>query len=96
MYYSKPIENAKSNVKDTWNILRNILDKNHGNGNNINGNNIVDAFTNDINVISDPCKIANELNNLFLIDGPSLVSSMPCNIGDVFYYLGSRNLNSIF
>ena len=47
-------------------------------------------------MISDPCKIANEHNNLFAKAGPSLTSSIPCNNGVVFYYLGSRNLNSIF
>ena len=42
----------------------------------------------DNNVISDPCKIANEFNNFLVKVGPSLASSMPCNNGDVFDYLG--------
>ena len=67
MYYSKLIENTKSNVKDTWNGLRNIIEKNQG-----NGNNIVDTFTYDNNVISDQCKIVNEFNNFFAKVGPSL------------------------
>ena len=91
MYYSKLIENTKSNVKDTWNVLRNIINNNQG-----NGNNIVDTVMYDNNVISDPCRISNEFNNFFVEVGPSLASSIPCNNGDVFYYLGSRNLNSIF
>ena len=61
-----------------------------------NGNNIVDTFMYDNNAISDPCKIAKEFNNFFVKVGPSLASSIPCNNGDVFDYLGSRNLNSIF
>ena len=93
MYYSKIIENTKSNVKDTWNVLRNIISKNQG-----NCNNIVDTFTHDNNVMSDPYKIVNEFNNFFakVKVGPSLASSIPFNNGDVFYYLGSRNFNSIF
>ena len=51
MYYNKSIENTKSSVKQTWNVLRNIIKKNHG-----NGNYIVDTFTYDNNVISDPYK----------------------------------------
>ena len=47
-------------------------------------------------MILDPCKIANEFNNLFVKVGPLLASSIPCNNGDVSDYLGSRNLNSIF
>ena len=51
----------------------------------------------DNNVISDPYKIANEFFfYLFFTVGPSLASCIPCNNGDVFYYLGIRNLNSIF
>ena len=38
----------------------------------------------DNNVISDPCMIANEFNNFFVVVGPSLASSIPCNNGDVF------------
>ena len=46
-------------------------------------------------IISNPYKIANEFNNFFVNVGPSFASSIPCNNGDVFYYLGNRNLNSI-
>ena len=93
MHYSKLIkcQCQKSNVKYTWNVLRNIIFLNQG-----NGNNIVDRFTYDNNVILDPCTIANEFNNFIVKVGPLLASSIPCNNGDVFHYLGSRNLNSIF
>ena len=57
MYYSKLIENTNSGVKDTWKVIRNIINNNHG-----TGNNIVDTFIYDNNAISDPYKIANELN----------------------------------
>ena len=50
----------------------------------------------DNNVISDPCTIANEFDHFFVTVGPSLALSIPCNNGDVFNYLGSTNLNSIF
>ena len=91
MYYSKHIENTKSSVKDTWNVLRNIINNNQG-----NGNNIIDTDMYDNNVISDPCRIANEFNNFFVMVGLTLASTIPCNNGDLFYYLGIRNLNSIF
>ena len=42
MYCSKLIEDTKSSVMDTWNVFRNVMKKNHG-----NGNNIVDTFTYD-------------------------------------------------
>ena len=90
MYYSKLIEN-ESNIKDTWNVLINIINTNQG-----NGNNIAETFTYDNNVISDHCKIVNEFNNYLVKVGPSLALSIPCNNGDVYDYLGSRNLNSIF
>ena len=57
MYYPYLIESTESSVKDEWNVIRNIINKNHG-----NGNKIVDTFTYDNNVITDPYKIANEYN----------------------------------
>ena len=60
MYYSKLIENIISSVKDTWTDERNVMNKNHG-----NGNKIVDTIMYDNNVISDPYKIPNEFHNFF-------------------------------
>ena len=60
-----------------------------------NGNNIVDTFMFDNNVISDPYKIANKFNQKNFEVGPSFASSITYNNGDVFYYLDSGILNSI-
>ena len=55
-----------------------MLLKNQG-----NGNNVVDTFTYDNNVISDPYGIANEFNKNFGDVDPSLALNMPCIIADI-------------
>ena len=64
MYYSKLVEYTIHCILYKYQMymesLKNIIDKNQG-----NYNNIVDIFTYDDNAISDHYKIANDFNDFF-------------------------------
>ena len=66
MYYDKKLEENKSNIKQTWKLLNDIINRKK----NIYKTNTV--FTHDNREISDPLEIANCFCHYFGNIGPNL------------------------
>ena len=70
-YYEKQIEKLKSNVKATWKVLNEILNRNKGK------RGLPSIFWADSREISNPKEIANFFCKYFTNIGPNLASKIP-------------------
>ena len=86
LYYEKQIEKLKSNVKATWKVLNEILNRNKGKSA------LPSAFKADSHEIADPKEIA----NLFCNIGPNLASKIPASEKSHSSFLPPKLVNSIF
>ena len=89
-YLNNKFENAKGNLKETWKIIKEVI--------NNNKNNLVmtDSFKFENKLISNAEEISNKFNEFFVTIGPKLdakidppqtdfKSYLPNNIGDSFF-----------
>ena len=81
LYYEKQIEKLKSNVKATWKVLNEILNRNKGK------RGLPSIFRADSREISNPKEIANFFCKYFTNIGPNLASKIP---------VSEKSHNSIF
>ena len=89
-YYSKLLEESKNNTKETWKIIKNLLNKKS------KKSYYPSEFKNNGSTISGNKKIAEYFNQFFVNIGPSLARTIPkCNIHFVSY-LGDRVEESLF
>ena len=88
-YFSTPLQKEKNNIKNTWKILNNILNKNnHKSCNtefNLNGQ-----------VINNAKEIPDHFNDFFISIGPNQVSQIPDTNTHFSNYLSDPNENSMF
>ena len=90
LYYEKQIEKLKSNVKATWKVLNEILNRNKGT------RGLPSLFRADSHEISDPKEIANLFCKYFTNIGPNLASKIPASEKLHSSFLPPKLVNSIF
>ena len=86
MYYSNKLNELKGNLRLTWKLINEIINKNKSRSE------LPSNFLKEDNMISDPLEIANYFNGYFVNIGPNLakkISDSPVNLNE-------RNCNSIF
>ena len=90
LYYEKQIEKLKSNVKATWKVLNEILNRNKGK------RALPSVFRADSHEITDPKEIANLFCKYFNNIGPNLASKSPASQKSHSSFLPPKLVNSIF
>ena len=90
MYYEKKIDQLKSNVKGTWKVLNEILNRDRGK------RGLPSIFRTDSQEISDPIEIANQFCKYFTNIGPSLASKIPVSEKSHNSFLSPKLVNSLF
>ena len=90
LYYEKQIEKLKSNVKATWKVLSEILNRNKGK------RGLPSVFREGSLEISDPKEIANLFCKYFTNIGPNLASKIPASEKSHSTFLPPKLVNSIF
>ena len=89
-YYSNLLEESKNNTKETWKIIKSLLNKKS------KKSYYPSEFKNNGSTISGNKKIAEYFNQFFVNIGPSLARTIPkCNTSFVSY-LGDRVEESLF
>ena len=90
LYYVNQIERTKSNIKGTWKILNEILNRRKSK------QRLPSLFRTDSQNLSDPHKIADHFCRYFSNIGPNLASKIPVSDKSHRSFLPERLLNSIF
>lgn len=90
LYYDEKLTENKANIKQTWNLLNSIMNKNKQRS----SPNIV--FRHDDKEISDPTEIANHFCNFFSNIGPNLARNIPNTNVSPKSFLPGEFLSSIF
>lgn len=89
VYYSNLIELHKTNLKETWRIIKDLLNRNGSN------HNCIPLIVNGI-VIDDPTLMANEFNNYFVAIGPKMAAKVPTTDQHFSSFLKNPNPSSMF
>ena len=88
-YFSNQLENEKRNIKNTWKVLNNALNKNQyrpcNTEFNLNGT-----------VINNPTQVSDHFNDFFINIGPNQVSQIPDNNIHFSTYMSNPNESSMF
>ena len=90
LYYEKQIEKLNSNVKATWKVLNEILNRNEGK------RALPSVFRADSHEIANPKEIANLFCKYFTNIGPNLASKIPASEKSHSSFLPPKLVNSIF
>ena len=90
LYYKKKIEETKGNVKQTWRLLNDILNKNYKN------KMLAENFNVDGKEVSDPKQIAKLFCKYFSYDGPNLANKISPTHLSFRPFLKRNFVNSIF
>ena len=80
----------KGNIKQTWNVLKEVINKNRPN------NNVNFEFNEDNSILRDPKIIADRFNSYFVNVGPNLAKNIPNADCDVSSYLKGVHNDSFF
>ena len=89
-YYTKILNKHKNNIKETWNILRNVPGSS-------TANTFPNSFVIDNKLISNENDIVNDFNNFFTNIGPDLAKNISNTSNKHFIdYLGTSVTESIF
>ena len=89
-YYSKMLEANKGNMKKTWSILKQIINKKKY-------NKLQTEFKlSDDTITSNKSLISEKFNDFFINIGPTLAEKIPSQTSTPEEYLGSKITNSIF
>ena len=83
-YFSDQLEKEKNNIKNTWKILNNVLNKNHTKPCNT-------EFNLNGQVIDNPEQIPDHFNDFFINIGPNQVSQIPDTNTHFSTYLSNPN-----
>lgn len=90
MYYSNKLNQVKGNLRLTWKLINEIINKNKSRSELQNNSLKKD------NLISDPLEKANYFNEYFVNTGSNLLKKIPESLVNFKLYLDERNCNSIF
>ena len=88
-YFSNQIENEKRNIKNTWKILNNALNKNQYKPCNT-------EFNLDGRIINNPSEVSDHFNDFFINVGPNQASQIPNNDIHFSTYMNNYNESSMF
>jgi hypothetical protein len=86
LFYSKRFDELKYNIRETWNIIRNVIGKEKN-----KRNDIPEFFKANNEILKDPVDIANGFNSFFSEIGPQLASEIPPSKRHFSSFLGDRN-----
>ena len=92
-YYTQMLSKYRSNVKQTWCILNDIIKRKQ------NSANIPSEFVSDGKIIKGKSDVANGFNDFFVNIGPNLAKQIPThNNINITNYMGERNKkkNNVF
>ena len=89
-FYDTKFDNAKSNLKETWKILNEIINKRK------TRSKMPSSFVHNDQQIIDPLEIANKFNEYFTNVGPSLAEKLPTSTIPPDFYLKKRMFESIY
>ena len=89
-YFEKKFEECKSNMKSTWRLLNEIINKRKSR------NSVQSSFVIDNKEITDPMEIANHFCEFFTNIGPSLAKMIPPSTSSFRSFLSGSFINSIF
>lgn len=89
-YYQKRIKSSKSNIKATWNIINEILNKKKRNAS------MPSIFIDNVSNISDPLRIANRFCDYFFNIGHNLSKKIPSSKRTPTSYLSGNYSNFAF
>jgi len=70
-YYANRFESLKGNMKETWNLINNLIT------NNTVGKQVVKEILSNGQIVNQPKDIANKFNEYFINVGPNLASKIP-------------------
>ena len=86
-YYAEKFTSYKSDIKQTWNLIKRTINKN-------NTNDIAGAFNINNTMVTDKNEIANKFNEYFVNIGPSLAAKIPDTSASYKTYLPGNYINS--
>ena len=89
-YYNNKFNEHKGNLKYSWKLIKEILNKNKFKME------LPDNFKEDDILISDPVEISNKFNEYFINIGPKLADKINDNNVNITNFLGERSMDSIF
>ena len=89
-YYSEKLSKVKGDIKGTWKILKEIINKRNGN------RSTPQSFKYNKTVLTDPQSIANYFNEYITNLGPPLSSKIDSSCGDISNYLKGDFSSSMF
>jgi len=89
MYYTNLLEQHKSNLREIWKIIKELLHRQDSN------HNVIPLVINGVK-IDDPLMIANNFNNYFASIGPNMANNIPTANCHFSNYLKNSSLNSMF
>lgn len=85
MYYLDKIKSSSNDIKGTWKIINDLLQK------NISSKNVMPlAFVDDGKIYENSIDIAHNFNTFFVNSGPELVEKMSIAMGDPMEYITSN------
>lgn len=90
LWYEKKLENAKSNMKSTWRILNEIINR------KTQKNRLPSTFKIDNCEVSNPEEIANRFCEYFTNIGPNLAKTIPASTNSHRFYLKGKFIDSVF
>ena len=88
-YFEKKFEECKSNMKSTWRLLNEVINKRKS-------RNSVQSFFIDNKDFTDPMEIANHFCEFFTNIGPNLAKMIPSSTSSFRSFLSGSFINSIF
>ena len=89
-YFEKKFEECKSNMKSTWRLLNEVINKRKSR------NTVQSSFIIDNKEITDPMEIANHFCDFFTNIGPNLAKMIPSSNSSFRSFLSGSFINSIF
>ena len=90
MYYRDKLNELKGNLRHTWKLINEIINKTKSQSE------LPDNFVKDDKTISDPTEIAEHFNEYLIKIGPNIANKIPASFRDFSLYLGESNQNSMF
>ena len=84
-HYIEKFEQTQGNVKKTWSLINEVMNKNKSN------KNFPNTFTYNENEITDPYEIANKFNEYFANVGPKLAGKVPSSSLTFKSFLDNQN-----
>ena len=88
--FQSKIEQHKNDIKSTWKVLNEILNRNN------RRRQLPSVFNHNSIEISDPKEIADQFCKYFTNIGPSLASKIPRSLNSFSHFLPERLVNSVF